>query len=200
MIVREIPAAEANHGKRRDESGIGFIVIHYTAGMKDTAAGNGKYFSKNVTKSSAHYFVDGKEVVRSVPDDVVAWHCGGKKLAHGGRLHGVCSNSNSIGVELCNQDGNVDYRPTEKTVGNAIELVGILMKKYGIPKENVIRHFDVNGKKCPAYWTDDEVWEREFLSRIRDPELFTGIGIKDGAVYEVVDGKAVGKLDFPKNS
>lgn len=191
MKIRQIKSNESNHGKNRDESSIRFVVVHYTAGTKDTASGNGNYFAKNITKSSAHYFVDGKEIVQSVPDDVVAWHCGGKKLAQGGSLHGVCTNSNSIGVELCNQDGRADYKPNGKTIENAVELVQTLMSKYGIPKENVVRHFDVTGKKCPAYWVDEETWRTEFLSKLRDERYFTGIGLKDGKVFKVVDGVVV---------
>lgn len=33
------------------------------------------------------------------------------------------------------------------------------MKKYNIPIENVIRHFDVTGKSCPAYYVDNTAWE-----------------------------------------
>ena len=31
-----------------------------------------------------------------------------------------------------------------------------LMRKYGIPIENVLRHYDVVSKRCPAMWVDDE--------------------------------------------
>ena len=47
------------------------------------------------------------------------------------------------------------------------------MKKYGIPKENVIRHFDVTGKACPAcpaYWcgsaAKDALWKAEFWDKL----------------------------------
>ena len=33
-----------------------------------------------------------------------------------------------------------------------------LMKKYGIDSDHVIRHFDVNGKHCPAYFMDKDAW------------------------------------------
>ena len=32
------------------------------------------------------------------------------------------------------------------------------MKKYNIPIENVIRHFDITGKNCPAFYVDNTVW------------------------------------------
>ena len=37
---------------------IRFLVLHYTAGRNDSAAGNLRYFKENVVKASAHYFVD----------------------------------------------------------------------------------------------------------------------------------------------
>ena len=43
------------------------------------------------------------------------------------------------------------------------------MKKYNIPLSKVIRHYDVNGKCCPAYWIDDLVWEKEFHSKLSTP-------------------------------
>ena len=35
------------------------------------------------------------------------------------------------------------------------------MKKYGVPKSNVIRHYDVSGKLCPGVvgWNDSYVYE-----------------------------------------
>ena len=47
------------------------------------------------------------------------------------------------------------------------------MKKYNIPASNVIRHFDVTGKLCPAYWSGREnagKWEKEFKSRLVEPD------------------------------
>ena len=39
---------------------------------------------------------------------------------------------------------------TDKALDNARKLVRYLMKTYGIPKENLIRHYDVSGKLCPG--------------------------------------------------
>lgn len=40
------------------------------------------------------------------------------------------------------------------------------MSKYGIPSSNVVRHKDVAGKNCPAYWWDDNKWQSEFKARL----------------------------------
>ena len=85
-------------------------------------------------------------------------------------MYGKCTNSNSISVELCDAVKNGTVYPSEKTIENAVAFVKTLMKKYDIPASNVIRHFDVTGKGCPAYWcgtTDKNVlWITEFHNRL----------------------------------
>lgn len=152
--INHILANAANYGGEREFSDIGWIVMHYTANQNDTAEGNGKYFANNVVKASAHLFVDDDSIVLSVPFNRIAYSVGGKKYANcaktgGGKYYGKCTNANSISVELCcGADGN----PTAKTIANALELVLFLREEYGIPQERVIRHFDVTGKPCPAFW------------------------------------------------
>jgi N-acetylmuramoyl-L-alanine amidase CwlA len=47
----------------------------------------------------------------------------------------------------CRKSGSWYFEP--KTIASTIDLVKELMAKYNIPKENVIRHYDVTGKQCP---------------------------------------------------
>ena len=54
----------------------------------------------------------------------------------------------------------------DKTVDNAVELVKMLMTKYNVPIANVIRHYDVTGKNCPApFVRNNKAWQ-EFKSRL----------------------------------
>ena len=115
-----------------------------------TASNNAKYFKNVYRGSSAHYFVDGSSIYQVVEDTDVAWHCGGKKY-----YHKKCRNSNSIGVEMCLKSG---YTISDKTIANTAELVKMLMKKYNIPAENVLRHYDITHKLCPAPYVDAEKW------------------------------------------
>lgn len=135
-----------NYGGKRAKK-VKYIVVHYTANNGDTARGNGSYFQRTPgLYASAHWFVDEKEAVLSVPEDFVAWHCGGTNY-----VHPECRNSNSIGVELCSrrdQDGEFYFLP--ETVDNAVMLTRELMEKYNVPPERVIRHYDVTNKICPA--------------------------------------------------
>ena len=175
-------ANKKNYGGHRDTSLIKYIVIHYTGNDGDHDESNATYFQNNIVKASAHYFVDSDSVTQSVPDDYIAWSVGGNKYGNcnvtgGGSLHGKCTNTNSISIELCDDVKNGVIYPSSKTIGNAIELVKSLMKKYGIPASRVIRHFDVTGKSCPAYWCGstekNKKWKSEFHDKLSSPSSST---------------------------
>lgn len=155
-------ANRRNYGSKRSTRVIKFLVYHYTANDGDTDEANAKYFHNNVVKASAHRFVDDDSVTISVPDNYVAYHCGGGlQGSKGHRFYKICTNTNSIGIEMCDTIRNGKYEVSSKTRANAIELGKELVKKYGIKKENVIRHFDVTGKNCPAYFVkDEEAWKK----------------------------------------
>ena len=141
------PCNSSNHGKTRNTSDINYIVVHYSGNASDTAIGNVKYFHSTANiKASAHYFVDSDNIYQSVADNIIAWSVGGNY--GGGAFYQKCTNANSISIELCSQNKQI----TESTQKNAILLIRELMKKYNVPIDHVIRHKDVNGKKCPG-WT-----------------------------------------------
>ena len=153
---------------------IEYIVVHYTAGGGDTARGNANYFANNAVKTSAHYFVDGKEYVQSVPEDDTAWHCGGGLQGKNGHsFYKKCMNSNSIGVEICSKyNGNYDadrkannlkfekFYFKEQALKNAADLIKNIMLRRNIPITKVIRHYDVTGKICPAPMISESEWKR----------------------------------------
>lgn len=168
-------ANKGNYGGSRSTSDIKYIVIHYTANDGDTDENNGNYFKNNLVDASAHYFVDDDSVTQSVPDNYVAWSVGGNKYYNcastgGGKYYGICKNANSLNIELCDDVKNGVIYPSAKTIENAIELTKSLMKKYGILAANVIRHFDVTGKSCPAYWcgssAKNKKWKTEFHNKL----------------------------------
>ena len=136
-----------------------YIVIHYV-GAVSSAEANARYFATGYRGASAHYFVDEEEIWQSVPLKYAAWHCGGGYQDYGtkyggGKYHGKCTNYNSIGIEMCLYKKDGKYRLKKATVANTEALVKKLMKKYNIPEERVIRHFDVTGKSCPyIYWSN----------------------------------------------
>lgn len=160
-----------NYGSKRNTSLIKYLVYHYTANDGDTDEANAKYFHNNIVKASAHRFVDDDSVTISVPDNYVAWHCGGGlQGSKGHTYYKKCTNTNSIGIEMCDTKRNGKYEVTPKTRSNAIALGKEIVKKYGIKKENVIRHYDVTGKNCPAYFVKDEEAWIKFRNEIFETE------------------------------
>ena len=164
MVLKTNLALKSNYGSYRSPNKIKYIVLHYTANDGDTDESNAKYF-KSYRGVSAHYFVDDDSVTMSVPDTYAAHSVGGKRYSNykstgGAKFYKICTNSNSISIELTdtNRDGKI--MASEKTIANAIELTVILMRKYNIPPTNIIRHFDVTGKSCPAYFVNDNKWNQ----------------------------------------
>ena len=187
--LKKCLAHKDNYGTQRKTSDIKYIVIHYTANDGDTDENNALYFQRNIKHASAHYFVDNNSVTQSVPDDYVAYSVGGSKYANcsttgGGKLYNKCTNANSISVELCDpvKDGTV-YAGSA-TITNALALVKDLMKKYNVPVSNVIRHFDVTGKACPAYWCGTTSKDAKWLSEFRD-KLQTTTTTKTETLYRI---------------
>lgn len=168
MVYKENLADKSNYGGIRNVKNIKYIVIHYTANDGDTDEANANYFARNKNlKASAHYFVDDDSYTLSVPDNYIAYSVGGAKWNNaGGRLYGIATNSNSLSIELCDTTRDGVIKASHRTIENALKLVGMKMAEYNIPIERVIRHYDVNGKTCPAFWVDNELWEREFLSKL----------------------------------
>lgn len=137
-----------------------YIVIHYV-GAVSTAKNNADYYAREKLQASAQYFVDKISIWQSVEDKDKAWHCGGGlQGSNGHKFHGICTNSNSIGIEMCckkDKNGNWYFEP--ETVKNTVDLVKMLMKKYNIPIDRVIRHYDVTGKNCPAPYVNETKWQ-----------------------------------------
>ena len=168
--IKEQLANSGNYGGSRNASQIRYLVYHYTGNDGDRAANNAKYFQNNIVKASAHYFVDDTTVWRSVPDLKVAWSVGGSKYSNAhktgsGTMYGVITNTNSLSIEMCDTIRNGVYQASEATLANAAALGRALMEKYGIPIENVYRHFDVTGKHCPSYLVSAQKWA-EFKKRL----------------------------------
>lgn len=160
--------AHSSNFKSVRTNSVKYLVIHYTSNDGDTAKNNVDYYARTANlKASAHFYVDTKEVWQSVKEGDTAYHCGANTYKHP-----YCRNSNSIGIELCSRyAGNLKSDKANDTVDfskyyfeyevlkNAAELTRELMAKYNIPIENVIRHYDVTGKTCPAPMVlDNSLW------------------------------------------
>ena len=169
--TKTLIANRKNYGSKRNTSLIKYLVYHYTANDGDTDEANAKYFHNNVVKASAHRFVDDDSVTISVPDNYVAWHCGGGlQGSKGHTYYKKCTNTNSIGIEMCDTIRNGKYEVSPQTRANAIAEGRKIVKKYNIPKSRVIRHYDVTGKNCPAYFVKDEEAWKKFRDEIFETE------------------------------
>ena len=132
-----------NYTAGRQGNRISKIVVHYT-GTEASAHNNLLYFSRSSAGASAHYFIDRDGTLRqSVSEGDTAWHAG-----HWG------TNLCSVGIEVVS--GGSDF--TEAQVGTLASLVAEIRSRCGIGAEDVIRHYDVTGKLCPAPYVDGGKW------------------------------------------
>lgn len=137
-----------------------YIVIHYV-GAVSTAKNNADYFQNEDRGASANYFVDENDIYRVVKDTDKAWHVGGAD-----KYYNNCRNSNSIGIEMCCYKNGDVLDVKETVINRTIELTKELIKKYGISIENVVRHYDVTHKRCPAPFLDNEDRWNDFKAKL----------------------------------
>lgn len=166
-----------NHYDGRNGFQIDFIVIHYV-GALGGAEENARYYASADVGASAHYFVGFQgEIWQSVEDKDAAWSVGGGlQGSQGHAYYGIANNYNTINIELCvRKKSTATMNATDKdwyfedaTITSAMALTQMLMKKYSISQEHVIRHYDVVGKICPnpyVYNNTSHTWQK-FLDGI----------------------------------
>ena len=145
------------------------LVIHYTANTNKgaNAVANRNYFNNTTNSCSAHYIIDDKQIIRCVPDSEVAYHCGANKYTTLGTSlrEGTAYSPNffTVGVEMCvNSDGDWN-----KTYQNTVEFVAKFLKEHGLTIDNLLRHYDITGKNCPAMMIDEKEW-RKFKQAVQN--------------------------------
>ena len=124
---------------------IKYLAIHYTAGGS-SAPGRAKGMKSSWEKS-----------FNPDPKNYYCWAVGDKKAAGVKCTDG--RNSNTISIEICSnlKKGTSASKPnhsgwyyTDEALNNGIRLAKILMKKFNITVERVVRHYDISGKLCPG--------------------------------------------------
>lgn len=126
------------------------IVVHYTGNPGTTAINNRNYFenlkTKHTTYASSHYVIGLEgELIQCVPLNEVAYASNHR-------------NNDSISIETCHPDSNGKF--TDATYDSLVALVALLIHEYDLEREDIIRHYDVTGKKCPLYFVDHpDEWE-----------------------------------------
>ena len=169
-IIKDYPCSKEIYTQSNNRK-IEYIVIHFTGDGDVPAINYAKCNQWNNAHRDAswHYCVGNKKdnynIYQSVEDKDIAWHCGAKTY-----IHPKCRNNNSIGVEHCCYWKDEKAYFEEGTILASIWLVKQLMKKYNVPIENVIRHYDVTGKSCPQpFLYNDGQWER-YLKLLQSDE------------------------------
>ena len=154
---------------------IKYIAIHYTAGRTSkpgTALATRSVF---LTRSaSADFVVDDEQIVQINPDlkNYYCWAVGDARNPYtgGASLHGKANNRNTVSIEICSNllpetsaacPNHEGWYFTDVSLNNALRLVRWLMKKFNIPKSNVVRHYDITGKICPGVpnWNDFNMYD-----------------------------------------
>lgn len=154
-----------------------YIAIHYlgVVGQNNKVEAGGY---------GAHYYIywDGT-IYQAASHDAVLWQVG-----TGGyykQKHPIARNANTIGIELCCKcDGDSSkagdkWYFTEETQEACVWLVKKLMKDLGIPASNVLRHYDIVDKTCPAPYVHNNkyktswTWD-EFKKKITNTEVSSG--------------------------
>ena len=181
----------------RSLSTIKYIVIHYTGNKGDKAASNARYFAEsNTRQAGAHFFVDkAGEVYQSIDMNKIAWSVGGDMRTGdgGGSLYKTCTNSNSVSIELCDCCSNTNY----KQALAVRKLVKHIQKKCP-NATHIVRHWDVNGKYCPApmIGKDNEKWKK-LKAFLKDTAIFNAKVIEDAAIRssaKVADDNKISSL------
>lgn len=163
-----------------------YLAIHFTAGSSSKPGRALSIYNTFMSRqASADFAVDDRDIVQFNPDieNYYCWAVGDSKQSSrgGGKFNSKATNKNTISIEICstcnpststavskpNHDG---WSFTEAALNNAVKLAKIIIKRYNISIENVIRHYDITGKLCPGLlgWNDEAMYDKNTGKKIVD--------------------------------
>lgn len=137
------------------------LFVHYTANKNTSAKQNRSYFEQlkdtHERGASAHFIIGYEgEIIQCVPLDEIAYAV-------------ATRNEDSISIECCFKSDDGSF--TQETYDSLIALLSWLTDAYGLQSEDILRHYDCGGKKCPIYYTENEdAWEK-LKADVRDYTL-----------------------------
>lgn len=134
------------------------VVIHYTANPGTTAKQNRDYFNglkdSKQTKASAHFVIGLEgEIEQCIPCNEISYASNDR-------------NKDTISIECCHEDATGKFN--QETEDTLVHLTAWLIGRYGLTTEEVIRHYDVTGKKCPLYYVEHEKEWENFKQKVDD--------------------------------
>lgn len=122
------------------------IAVHYVGNPNTSALSNRNYFEncKDIHKYvSSNYIVGLRgEIICCVPDEEIAY-CTNQ------------ANSYSVSIEVCHPKSDGVF--ADCTYVSLCELCAMLLKKYKLTVDDLIRHYDIvradgTRKQCPLHW------------------------------------------------
>lgn len=132
-------------------SQVNSIFVHYTANPKTSASQNRSYFANlaetHERSASAHFIIGYEgEIIQCMPLDEQAYAV-------------MTRNEDSISIECCYQDADGHF--TQETYDSLVHLLAWLEQEYHLGSDDILRHYDCGGKKCPIYYVEHEdAWEK----------------------------------------
>ncbi len=127
------------------------VVLHYVGNPGTSAQANRDYFNSLAdgelgTYASSHFIVGLEgEVLQCVPLTEIAYASNRR-------------NGDTVSIEVCHPDEYGKY--SDITYQQTVELTAWLCRQFRLdPGRDVLRHYDVSGKRCPLYYVDHpEAW------------------------------------------
>ena len=136
------------------------IAVHYVGNPNTSALANRNYFEncKDIHKYvSSNYIVGLRgEVICCVPDEEIAY-CTNQ------------ANSYSVSIEVCHPKSDGVF--ADCTYVSLCELCAMLLKKYKLTVNDLIRHYDIvrtdgTRKQCPLHWVPTK-YQSEIVATAR---------------------------------
>lgn len=127
------------------------IFVHYTANKNTSAAQNRSYFEQlgetGERSASAHFIIGTEgEIIQCIPLDEIAYAV-------------KTRNMDSVSIECCYSSDDGSF--TQETYDSLVRLLAWLTDAYDLDADDILRHYDCGGKKCPLYYVDrPDAWEQ----------------------------------------
>ena len=127
------------------------VVIHYVGNPATSAEANRNYFAsladgREDTFASSHFIVGLEgEVIQCIPLTEMAYAS-------------LDRNGDTVAIEVCHPDESGEFSAV--TYDAVVALTAWLCLTFDLePEQDVIRHYDVTGKRCPLYYVEHpEEW------------------------------------------
>jgi hypothetical protein len=122
------------------------IFVHYTANPGTSAVQNRSYFEQlkdtHITSASSHFIIGYEgEIIQCIPLDEIGYAV-------------ATRNEDSISIECCYLEADGSF--TEETYQSLVTLLAWLTKSYELTEDDILRHYDCGGKRCPLYYVENE--------------------------------------------